>query len=60
MNKVFNHFKRKRKWNESDVNEMFDLICAGNHFNGMIEGVIDVDGNREAFKILKKGIKLIK
>ena len=36
------------------VDEIFDLVCAQNYFNGQFNNNIEVDENREVFEHIKK------
>ena len=40
--------------NPKRVDEMFDLVCAGNYFAGQFNGQIPVEESRKVFEHIKK------
>ncbi len=40
-----------------NVDQMFDLICAHNYFQGQFNGKIPVDDSRKVFEKIKKLLK---
>lgn len=43
--------------NLTDVDEMFDLVCAGNFFRGNLGGMMPVDESRMVFGRIKELLK---